>query len=93
MTLSKGDKLFKVQGDKAGRLVFARWSDWLLEHQEEGTISERDLAQILCPNESYVVHEVMSDVHYQTTPPSEGPDRHENTGYSYAPAVDLKVLY
>ena len=78
MTLSKGNKLFKVsdQGD-----VTTRLRTWLESH--DGEITDKELSDILSNHESYAIHEVMTDVHYQS----------HNEGFSFAPAVDLKVLY
>ena len=66
MTLGKGNHLIKV-GDEPDRNAgtFAdRIRKWVDTHPE-GEITERELAQILCPNESYVIHEVAEDVNYQ----------------------------
>lgn len=85
MTLGKGNHLIKItpyepssnDGTFADRVRL-----WATTHPD-GEITEQDLAQILCPNESYVIHEVMTDVHYQS----------HAEGYNFAPSVDLKVIY
>lgn len=84
MSLAKGDKLFKFRhGTHPQTTVIDKMRGWLANNPEATEISDRDLAEILCPNESYVIHEVMTDVHYQS----------HADGFSLAPSVDLKVLY
>lgn len=94
MTLGKGDHLIKVtryDPDRNTGTFADRVRSWA-EANPTGEITERDLAQILCPNESYVIHEVMTDVHYTTRPPATDADG-PHDGYSVAPGVDLKVVY
>lgn len=91
MTLGKGNHLIKVtpyepsgnDGSFADRVRI-----WVWAHPE-GEMTERDLAQILCPNESYVIHEVMEDVHYEqiniSTQLLDNSASHVKT--------DLKVIY
>jgi hypothetical protein len=93
MTLAKGDVLVKVvQKSHSGTTLADRIRGWAANHQETLTsdyvIPDAELAAMLTGYESYAVHEVMTDVHYESRPPTD-----EKPGYSLAPAVDLKVIY
>ena len=84
MTLRKGDKLFKLERrEDALERVLSRVKEYLASNPDALTIPEKDLADILCFHESYVIYEVREDVHY----------RGHKDGYSFAAAVDLKVIY
>jgi nitrate reductase beta subunit len=92
MTLSKGNHLIKVTPYNPGGTPPTTFADrvraWAEAHPE-GEITERDLAQILCPNESYVIHEVAEDVHYTSgkyfNAAADSPVSHVT--------ADLKVIY
>lgn len=97
MTLGKGNHLIKVTSYNPSDAPPSTFADRLrlwAEANPTGDITERDLAQILCPNESFVIHEVMTDCHYTTMAPVEAVSPGEGmAGFSYVPAVDLKVIY
>ena len=88
MTLGKGNHLIKVTPDEPELRCADRVRLWAAQHPE-GKITERELAQILCPNENYVIHEVAEDVHYESgkyfNAASDSPVSHVT--------ADLKVIY
>jgi hypothetical protein len=91
MTLSKGNHLIKVTPYEPTREAgsFADRLRLWAEANPAGEITERDLAQILCPNESYVIHEVAEDVHYQTGKYFDAAGDRQVSHVS----ADLKVVY
>lgn len=85
MTLAKGDKLFKVASRGDGWATAAAARVVAAVEKNTGPVGERELADALSGGESYVVHEVITDVHYQAHLPE--------MDFTFAPAVDLKVIY
>lgn len=83
MTLGKGNILIKVKNWEPDTTFGERLQDWLNTHETNAVPTPEELSKLLNPGESYTAHEVMNDVHYDSHP----------DGGSFAPCVDLKVIY
>jgi len=80
MTLAKGNKLFKIGGTSED--VFERFRQFTSKSSYSHRLTEKELAQILCPDETYVEYEVNSDADYRYSP----------EGFHYV-VPHLKVVY